>query len=227
MEMDQIIAEFFSRWEPLSDEQKTLIKDSIRIKEYKRNGVLFKESEAPNYVLFLLNGKVKIYKEGIGHNQIVRVIKTQQMFGYRPYFCNELHRTTAIALERTRVVQLPIEVFEQLIEECPHIALSLIRQLSKELGKADQRTINLTQKHIRARLAEALVFLKDNYGLEEDESTLSIYLTREDLANLSNMTTSNAIRTLSAFASEKLITIDGRKIKLIQEEQLRKISRMG
>ena len=63
--------------------------------------------------------------------------------------------------------------------------------------------------------------------IEEDQSTLSIYLSREDLANLSNMTTSNAIRTLSNFATEKLITIDGRKIKIIEEEKLKKISKIG
>jgi CRP-like cAMP-binding protein len=63
--------------------------------------------------------------------------------------------------------------------------------------------------------------------VEEDKSTLSIYLSREDLANLSNMTTSNAIRTLSNFANEKLITIDGRKIKIIEEDRLRKISKIG
>jgi CRP-like cAMP-binding protein len=100
-----------------------------------------------------------------------------------------------------------------------------IQRLAKELGIADDRTLNLTQKHIRGRLAEALLYLKDSYGIEEDGSTLSIYLSREDLANLSNMTTSNAIRTLSAFANEKLIAIDGRKIKIIKEQVLRKISR--
>ena len=67
----------------------------------------------------------------------------------------------------------------------------------------------------------------DTYGVEEDQCTLSIYLSREDLANLSNMTTSNAIRTLSNFAAEKLIIIDGRKIKLIDEEKLKKISKIG
>jgi CRP-like cAMP-binding protein len=76
-------------------------------------------------------------------------------------------------------------------------------------------------------LAESLLFLKDTYGVEEDGCTLSIYLSREDLANLSNMTTSNAIRTLSLFAAEKLITIDGRKIKIIEEDRLRKISKIG
>ena len=65
------------------------------------------------------------------------------------------------------------------------------------------------------------------YGLEEDGATLSIYLAREDLANLSNMTTSNAIRTLSTFVAERIIALDGRKIKLIDEDRLKKISKMG
>jgi len=87
--------------------------------------------------------------------------------------------------------------------------------------------VNLTQKHLQGRLAESLLFLKDKYGLEEDESTLSIYLSREDLANFSNMTTANAIRTLSGFAAEKIVAIDGRKIKLIDINRLEKISRLG
>ena len=63
-------------------------------------------------------------------------------------------------------------------------------------------------------LAESLIFLVDSYGLEED-NTINIYLARKDLANLSNMTTSNAIRTLSNFVAEKLIVLDGRKIKIL------------
>ena len=57
--------------------------------------------------------------------------------------------------------------------------------------------------------------------------TLGIYLSREDLANLSNMTTSNAIRTLSTFAEEQLVAIDGKKIKIVREDELRRISQMG
>jgi CRP-like cAMP-binding protein len=87
--------------------------------------------------------------------------------------------------------------------------------------------VNLTQKHIRGRLAESLIFMEDSYGLEEDGATINVYLSREDLANLSNMTTSNAIRTLSMFVSEKVIAMDGRRIKIIDEEKLRKISRLG
>jgi CRP-like cAMP-binding protein len=120
-----------------------------------------------------------------------------------------------------------MSVITKLVSENNQLALFFIKQLSIDLGISDERTVNLTQKHIRGRLAESLLFLKESYGLEEDGCTLSIYLSREDLANLSNMTTSNAIRTLSNFANERLISIDGRKIKIIDEEKIRKISKIG
>ena len=102
-----------------------------------------------------------------------------------------------------------------------------IRQLSIDLGISDERTVNLTQNIFADAWPNHSSSWKESYGLEEDGSTLSIYLSREDLANLSNMTTSNAIRTLSQFATERLITIDGRKIKIIEEEKLKKISKIG
>ena len=120
-----------------------------------------------------------------------------------------------------------MDVINHMVMENNRLATFFIHQLATDLGIADERTVNLTQKHIRGRLAESLLFLKDCYGVEEDGCTLSIYLSREDLANLSNMTTSNAIRTLSNFSTEKLIIIDGRKIKIINEDKLKKISKIG
>ena len=85
----------------------------------------------------------------------------------------------------------------------------------------------MTQKHIRGRLAETLLTLKKTYGLEGDGITIAMYMAREDLANMSNMTTSNAIRTLSQFAAEGLIGLDGRRIRLLDETELMRISRIG
>ena len=80
---------------------------------------------------------------------------------------------------------------------------------------------------MRGRLVESLLLLKDKYGFEHDGTTLKVYLSREDIANLSNMTTSNAIRTLSTFANEKVIAIDGRKIKILDAHRLERISKLG
>ena len=162
-----------------------------------------------------------------GRSQIIRVLKTKEYFAYRAFFAEGNFVTAASAFEPCTICLIPMPAIMKLIKDNSELALFFIRQLSIDLGISDERTVNLTQKHIRGRLAESLLFLKDTYRVEEDESTLSIYLSREDLANLSNMTTSNAIRTLSNFATEKLITIDGRKIKIIDEEKLKKISKIG
>lgn len=99
--------------------------------------------------------------------------------------------------------------------------------LAADLGKADQRVVSITQKHVRGRLAETLLDLLDVYGYGNDGETLDLRITREDMANLSNMTTSNAIRTLSAFADEGLVEVHGRFIKLIDVEALQSISNNG
>ena len=139
------------------------------------------------------------------------MIKPVEYFGYRAYFAKEDYVTAAAAFEPSLICLIPMSAITTLVSQNNDLAMFFIKQLSIDLGIADERTVNLTQKHIRGRLAESLLFLKESYGL----------------ANLSNMTTSNAIRTLSQFATERLITIDGRKIKIIDEEKLKKISKIG
>lgn len=227
-DISTILKELSALWGNLSEEQTKLLKESISIHQYHKNEIIYKRHEMPRAAMYLLSGKIKILKEGIGGKyQIVRVIRPIEIFGYRAFFAGEEHKASAMAFEQSTIAQIPFGIIKQLIKESPQTAMFFIRQLSIELGYSDNRIVSLTQKHIRARLAEALLFLKESYGLEEDGYTLSIYLSREDLASLSNMTTSNAIRTLSTFANEGLITIDGRKIKLINMDELHKISMLG
>jgi CRP-like cAMP-binding protein len=215
-------------WSLLSDEQKELMQKNISVRSYKKNEVVYKERDLPERLLCVLEGKVKIYREGIGgRNQIMRMITSGGYFGYRAYFAGERYVTNAMAFEPTIICSIPMQIVEKVVRENNRVAFFFIHRLAYDLGESDARTVNLTQKHIRGRLAENLLFLKENYGLEADGATISVYLSREDLASLSNMTTANAIRTLSSFARERIIAIDGRKIKIIDEEKLSRISKIG
>lgn len=215
-------------WRVLSEEERELLRQDARFVNFKKNEIIYYENETPEDLMCLLKGKVKIYKEGVGgRSQIIRMIRPVQYFGYRAYFAQEGFVTTAAAFESAQVCLISMKIVEQFLQNNGTLAMFFIQLLSIDLGVSDQRVVNLTQKHIRGRLAESLIFLKENYGLEEDGATISIYLAREDLANLSNMTTSNAIRTLSIFENERIISMDGRKIKIIDEERLQKISRIG
>ncbi|MBR5844499.1 MAG: Crp/Fnr family transcriptional regulator [Bacteroidaceae bacterium] len=215
-------------WALLDGEEKRVISDNFQIQNFKKNEVIYNEGDTPSHLMFLIKGKVKVYKKGNGdRNQIIRLVRPGQYFGYRAYFANEEYVTSGAAIENTQVGFLPMSIVEEHIRRNNDLAFFFIRTLANNLGQSDTRTVNLTQKHIRGRLAESLLVLHENYGYEPDSTTLNIYLSREDLANLSNMTTSNAIRTLTTFASEQLITVDGRKIKILKEDELRRISKYG
>ncbi len=224
----EIIESITDIWTLLSDEERAIMQQNFTIQKYRKNETIYCEGEIPTHMLCLLSGKVKIYKDGVGgRSQIIRVIKPVEYFAYRAYFSGGYFVTAAAAFEPSVICHIPMDVINKMVTENNKLAMFFIHQLATDLGIADERTVNLTQKHIRGRLAESLLFLKDCYGVEEDGCTLSIYLSREDLANLSNMTTSNAIRTLSNFSTEKLIITDGRKIKIINEDKLKKISKIG
>lgn len=215
-------------WSLLSGDEKRLIVDNFQIQNFKKNQIIYAEGDEPEYLWCLLKGKVKKFKEGVGGRvQILRLIRPVQYFGYRAYFAQEPYVSNAAAFEPSTLGALPMSLVKEMINNNINLAWFFIRELSHNLGGSDTRIVNLTQKHIRGRLAEALVVLRENYGFEDDGITLKIYMAREDLANLSNMTTSNAIRTLSTFVNERLIAVDGRRIKILNESQLRKISKFG
>lgn len=204
------------------------IQKNLTVRSFKRNELIYQENETPTHILFLVNGMAKIIKEcGMGRSQIVRIIKEQSFMGFRAFFAHECNSTSAVALEDSTVAALPLDTMVELIELNHGITNYFISELATKLGETDSRFVTLTQKHIRGRLAETIIALKANYGIENDGKTLNVIMNRYDLASLSNMSTSNAIRTLSSFATEGLIEISGRKIRILNEEELAKISRLG
>ena len=215
-------------WDVLTAEEKLLVNDEVQLMHYKKNAIIHTEGDAANDIWTLIEGKVRIYKEGVGQRaQIIRLLKPYDFFGFRAAIAGDGYTSNASAIESSIAYKLNAKTFIKLLHQNHEFCFQMMMALAKDLAVAELQTINLTQKHIRGRLAESLLTIKRNYGLDEDGCTLAMYMSREDLANMSNMTTSNAIRTLSQFAQEGLVSVDGRKIKLLNEEEIKHISRLG
>jgi len=227
-ECHNIIDSKMSVFNVLTPKQKEMLKANSTCTKYKKNDIIYKEGDKPTGLICLSNGKVKIFKEGVGgREQIVRMAKPVGFIGYRALFAEENYLASAVAIEDSVICCIEKHALFNLLDENKELAMNIIKSLASELGFSNTRTVTLTQKHIRGRLAESLIFLKDTYGFEEDGETIKVYLSREDIANLSNMTTSNAIRTLSAFASEEIIALDGRKIRIRNIKALERVSSLG
>ncbi len=212
----------------ISVEDKEFLMNNTECRSYKKNELVFLENTKPTGLICLSEGKVKIFKEGAGgRDQIVRLSRPGGFIGYRALFAEQNYHASAVAIEASVACTIEKNALYSVMKKEPNLTFLILKSLATELGFSNMRTVSLTQKHIRGRLAESLLFLIDTYGYYEDGITIKALLSREDVASLSNMTTSNAIRTLSTFASEKVVSLEGRRIKILDLKMLQRISNIG
>jgi CRP/FNR family transcriptional regulator, polysaccharide utilization system transcription regulator len=132
----------------------------------------------------------------------------------------EAYTASAFAIEETDICYIPKETFFTILEENNTLSMQVMKRLATDLKTAEEKIINLAQKPVRERLAEALLFLKNVYGIEEDQKTIKVVMKREEIANIAGTSVESTIRTLSEFNKEKLIKIEGKRIKILNLKEL-------
>ena len=215
-------------WSILSPEQQSFLYDQLTFRHFRKGDIIYEEGEEPTHLMCLLTGSAKIYRKGyVSRPQILRLLLPGDYFGYRAYFAHARYITHASPLEDSQVCFIPLKCISKITQENNKVANLFIELLSKDLGQSDMRSIYLTQSHISGRMAETILYLKNTCGTDPQTHALRISLPREELAALSNMTTSNAIRTLGALADDGLIVLSGRSIRIANEEKLLRVAQRG
>lgn len=185
------------------------------------------DSDKEQDALYLLReGRVKLLLRGLpgiyqSRSHIMRLFSPGE-----PIWCPDSSLYSAVALEQSCLLRIRAGVVEHTLLQNSELCLALLRGQARELQRARQRLVSLTQKHLRARLAETLLSLVGRVGTDSD-GWIPLLLSREELGNLSNMITANCIRTLSAFQREGLVQVQGRKLRLLQPIALKRISYGG
>lgn len=208
----------------LDQETYDLASNSLKEKTYKKGECIFDDGEFPKGVYFITKGTIKLSKSGtFGKDQILRFIKEGDLVGYRSILSGEDFQARAEAMNDVSATFVPAAVFLKLLEEDPKISYAMLQKIAYELGESSKTITFLAQKTVRERLAEVLLLLEHKLGADQ-EGYIKISLTREEIANLVGTATESAIRLISEFKSDKLIETDGRKIKIINHEKLRKLA---
>ncbi len=193
---------------------------------YKRGNVIYHEGNRINGYYCVNSGIVKMYKTGIdGKEQIIRFAKRGDIIGYRSVLSKELACTTAKIIEDAVLCFIPSDSLFDLIKNNSAFSMNLMQLTCKELGEANNYIIDIAQKTVRERLAEILLLLKDEFDLDENQ-VLKISLTREELANLVGTATESVIRLLSEFKTDKMIELQGRKIRILNLPALNKVANL-
>lgn len=208
----------------LSKEQIEILNFKKNFRQYKRGDVLYVEGSRISGFYCINKGIIKVFKTGIdGKEQIIRFAKPGDIISYRSVLSNEPACTSAKVIEDARVCFIPAHILIDFVKENPLFAMEVMKLTCHELGEANEYITDIAQKTVRERLAEVLLHLINDFGLDSD-NYLQITLTREELANIVGTATESVIRLLSEFKSDRYIELSGRKIKILDRKSLEKIS---
>lgn len=190
-------------------------------RDYKKKTEVYRKGDLPNYLFFVLEGKIKEFKSNEdGKELITGIYSTGDFFGYEALLENSEYRESASAIEHAELALIPKKDFFALLYSNRDVANKFIEMLSNKVTEKEDRLLNLAYNSVRQRTAEALLTLYEKY-----EKKPEIAVSRDDLAHMVGTATESVIRVLSDFKDEEVIQIQTGKIRVIHPDKLEQIIR--
>ncbi len=212
-------------FEKLTDEeQKLLDENSVNI-TYKKKEVICKQGGFVSHIMYVESGLAKVFIDNGENSLVLRIIPGGAFLGLATV--SEEHNTyqySAQAYVDTEIKQIDVKIFRQLVNQNSEFAREVIDILSSNSIQIYGRFFCLTHKQAYGRLADILLCLADRVF---KASEFDLPLSRKDLADLSGMSSETVIRMLKKFHEDGLIAMDGKNLKVIDHNRLKRISETG
>ncbi|WP_088340759.1 Crp/Fnr family transcriptional regulator [Robiginitalea sediminis] len=208
----------------MSKEELKAVSDAKITKSLKKGDPLFEEGEKLNGVFCVRAGVSKLSKlSSNGKDQIVKLATKGEVIGQRSVVAEETSNLSAKAVSDMEVCFIPKEAIVSTLHKNPDFTFEVLRHMAHDLREADDVIVNMSQKTVKQRIAEALLYLKTNFG-EDSEGFLALVLSREDIANVVGTATESCIRILSEFRSKGYIETSGKRMAITDERKLRDLA---
>lgn len=220
---EQCIVREFSSLKALNKDELVKLADCKTSRLVKKGEIIFEEGENVNGIFCIKDGVCKLTKlSPNGKDQIVKLVTKGELLGQRSMISDEPVNLSAVALEDMQVCFIPKSEIMGFFDKNNQFSMNVMKTICGDLKEADVNMVNMAQKTVKERLAETLLYLQDTFGKNED-SSLKIQLTRDELASMIGTATESCIRLLSDFNKLGLIELKGKKITLKNIAQLKKM----
>lgn len=198
------------------------INNEKEMRTYRKGMDVFEEGHKTHGIFCIKSGQVKLYKNGFdGREHITRIAFPGDFIGMRALLSGRDYSVNATAMEETTACFISKSDFFQLMIKYPDFSRRLMVTLTQLLEEAESRLIGIAHRPLRERLAESLLFLQRSFhGTSPSYPLTYLNLTRTDLANIIGTTPESVIRLLSALKDERIISIKGRKIYILDRPRL-------
>jgi CRP-like cAMP-binding protein len=220
---EQCIVSQFNSLKALTRDELMRISGCKTSTYIKKGELIFEEGETLNGVYCVKDGICKLSKlSANGKDQIVKLVLKGDLLGQRSLIGDESANLSATALSDMEVCFIPKGEIIGNLQNNPSFSMDVMKQMAKGLKESDNIIVDMAQKSVRQRLAETLLYIDKNFG-RDDEGFLNVVLSREDYSNIVGTATESAIRVLSQFKKDGLITTSGKQIKVENLKGLQQI----
>ncbi len=209
----------------LNAEQLDFLMDKKQRIQYNPGETIIKQNTSSTQVICINKGFAKLYVEGTkGKNLIVKLVGKGNFITGGGLFNGNVQHFTITAVTPVSCCLIDSSRLSKLFSENNDFAVELMRHHANRGNNLLSRMVNLTQKYMPGRVADTLLYLKNDIF---KENPFKIPLTRQDLADMSNMTKESLVRILQQFKESKLIKTQGSTIEILDENSLLSISKNG
>ncbi len=192
---------------------------------YKAGEMILKQGTSATHVLSLIDGIVKIYIEGMGdRNLLLNLQKPWSLLGGPGLHTDRKIHYSVSALTDVSICFIALDNFNKVMGMNCRFGNQLIRHVSNHSVILFDKMTSLTQKQMHGRMADGLLYLSKVFFKSD---TFKLYLSRQEIADLTAMSKDSAIRILKDFERDRLITLKGNELSILNTDQLLNISLKG
>jgi CRP/FNR family transcriptional regulator len=212
-------------FETLTEDELKYLEENTVIVNYRKRENICKQGSFVSHVMHVEEGLVKVFLDDGSNSLVLKMIPGGNLLGLSSVSeGNNTYQYSAMAYIDTRIRQIDMNVFRQLISQNAAFAKEVIDIFSANSVQVYGRFFCLTHKQAYGRLADILLCLSERIF---KQSEFHLPLSRKDLAELSGMSSETVIRMLKKFNDEGLINMDGKNLKIIDYKRLQRISETG
>ena len=192
---------------------------------YRKGENICKQGAFASYVLYISSGLVKLYLESPNNKYInLKILKTSEFIGLSSIYGDNIYNYSTVALKDSNICLIEKDHFRKLLNYNGHFASEIIKWYCENEKQLFKKIQSLSIKQMYGRLADALLYLSSK-DLKKEKIFFS--LSRKDIAEFASLSTESTVRLLTELKNDNIIDINGKEIKILNTELLKKISKRG
>jgi CRP/FNR family transcriptional regulator len=199
--------------------------DTKREIKFKAGETVIKQNTPLTHVVCIRNGLAKVVSEGPkGKNLILQVIKENNIFTGGGAIIDDFRHFSIIAATDVECCFIDTNKLYEVLSRNSNFAIELLKLSNRQHLKMLSTLINLTHKYMPGRVADTLLYLKDQVY---SSNPYHFLFTKQELADMSGMTKESFIRNLKELEDSGIIRHSRNTMEIVKEEDLIEISRNG